>query len=930
MQPDSGATEQKLHPLFGPPGAGPLVVGRRVRARGATWRIRHVQSFESCTVVHLAGAGRNNAGEHRVLLDPFDRLQPEGSAITLKVVRKRRWYRALKALLALDHPCHGLRTAAFARIELIPFQLEPALAAIRGLACRFLLADEVGLGKTIQAGLMLNELRDRGRASHVLILTPSGLRRQWQTELGARFSIDATVIDSTVLRQRAASLPAGTNPWLIDDVAIASIDFIKRPEAMRGLGTMLWDLLLIDEAHLAAQAARRHAAADTLARRARRVVLMTATPHAGDAAAFASLCDIGGSDNAPLAMFRRCRSEVGLAANRRVRTLPVNLAPAELRIHELLRAYAAQALREAADHGRGVLLAMAVLIKRALSSPLSLQISIERRIKLLSDGPVNDLQLPLPLIDDPIDDESNSKNDDYDNRDVEPLGILAIPGLADRPQELTWLREIGAAARTISFGRKLQVLVRLLARIHEPAVVFTEYRDTLQQIAAALTPIASLAIIHGGLTEAERIQAQVAFTSGAARVLLATDAAGEGLNLQARCRLVINLELPWNPMRLEQRIGRVDRLGQARPVHVINLFARHTAEGDVLTRLVTRLDRARQQVGHMNDPLGDLEDSDLTSAIFGADGGPEPRMAFSSARGAPPPLAAAPQLRSSQRPQALPDSAPHDLWQPDLRNEAIVEVQRLQSVRRLVSQRTAVQEGVTLVSRPSGSWHKSRSAAPGWQGATTEHTGSIRGRSNAASRDAPPGSYVANHWDGTLVTTVPVTRLPGSVRAPSVIWIIRSHLVDANGQLIEQAVVALTGPAPFCLGIHKPARLRAVLHTFLETARSSLFDRVLEIASCRLRNIADSYTSALEGARARELTLVRTLESDDVSGYLFQAGLFDRRATRDRDEALRQQALVLDDAVRRLNQIDVACGGTDITEPELALVLVLSDRGAGS
>jgi hypothetical protein len=153
--------------------------------------------------------------------------------------------------------------------------------------------------------------------------------------------------------------------------------------------------------------------------------------------------------------------------------------------------------------------------------------------------------------------------------------------------------------------------------------------------------------------------------------------------------------------------------------------------------------------------------------------------------------------------------------------------------------------------------------------------------------------------------------------------------VDANGQLIEQMLVALTGPAPFCLGTEKPAHLRAVAHTLVETARSSLFDRALEIASCRLRDIADSYTSALEGARARELTLVRMLESADIAGHHFQAGLFDLRATRDRDVALRHQALVLGDAVRRLDQIDIACGGAEITEPELALVLLLRDRRSG-
>ncbi|RPH59538.1 MAG: hypothetical protein EHM89_10500, partial [Acidobacteria bacterium] len=554
---DSDRASQKLHPH--------IVAGARVRVRGAVWRVHHVHPFDSCRLVQLTGVSRENAGQPRTLIDPFDSLQPEQPPRTLRVVRKRRWCRALRELLALDHPFDGLRAAALARIQLLPFQLEPALAVVRGLACRVLLADEVGLGKTIQTGLLLAELRERGLADRTLLLTPAGLRRQWQEELNTRFGIPSTIVDSPLLRRRGSVLPASTNPWLLDEVAIASIDLVKRAEALRSMASIVWDLLLVDEAHLAAHAKLRHEALVRLAGRARRVVLISATPHTGDPDAFAALCRLGEGDGQLPVMFRRSRTDVGLPVNRRVRTLPVNLGADELRLHRLLRAYAQvvcqeEALERHTSHSRGVL-AMTVLTKRALSSPASLRISVQRRIQLLSsdEEPAVDSQLWLPFLD-----------DEHDDRDLEPTAILRAPGLADRNRELTLLREIELAACAVPVGRKVRVLARFLERVKEPVVVFTEYRDTLQHVADTIRAADGISIIHGGLDEAERLRARAAFTRGECRVLLATDAAGEGLNLHHRCRLVINLELPWNPTRLEQRIGRVDRLGQMRRVHAIN------------------------------------------------------------------------------------------------------------------------------------------------------------------------------------------------------------------------------------------------------------------------------------------------------------------------------------------------------------------------
>ena len=171
-----------------------------------------------------------------------------------------------------------------------------------------------------------------------------------------------------------------------------------------------------------------------------------------------------------------------------------------------------------------------------------------------------------------------------------------------------------AAARHES---KLRRLVRFILRVREPLIVFTEYRDTLVRLADALTPLATLTTLHGGLDRAARAEAERGFTSGAARVLIATDAAGEGLNLQARCRLVVSYELPWNPMRLEQRIGRVDRIGQRQRVHALHLVAGGTAEASLLARLVDRLEKVRASVGHTGQTISGAPERAVASAMLG-------------------------------------------------------------------------------------------------------------------------------------------------------------------------------------------------------------------------------------------------------------------------------------------------------------------------
>jgi superfamily II DNA or RNA helicase len=484
-----------------------------------------------------------------------------------------------------------LRAVAKAKIDLLPHQLTPAFAAITGKGCRFLLADEVGLGKTIQAGAIAAELRARGAADRVLILTPPGLREQWAQELSDRFDLQAAIVDFRAMRERVATLRPRTNPWTTWTTVIASVDYVKRPEVLREIAAVSWDVVIVDEAHRVANDGDRHDAVAALASQAGYVVLLTATPHNGDSQAFDSLCQLG-SHGDRLLIFRRTRQALASAVERRVHRLLVRASLEERRLHAHLDVFAEAVRAERGDGNRDAWIALAVLRKRAFSSAHALHLSIARRLEALRPSQETASQLLLPLHD----------QGELDHAD-EPPAWQAVLALKDVGMERRLLTAVAsAAAAAAARETKLRAIRRLLARIGEPVIVFTEYRDTLAHVARTIRE--PVAVLHGGLSRQDRRAALDAFSSGRRRVLLATDAAGEGLNLHDFCRVVINLELPWNPMRLEQRIGRVDRIGQRRTVHAFHLIAAGTGEERLLAELRERIRHAQTEIGAPN-PFGD-------------------------------------------------------------------------------------------------------------------------------------------------------------------------------------------------------------------------------------------------------------------------------------------------------------------------------------
>jgi superfamily II DNA or RNA helicase len=571
------------------------------------------RSYESCRIVTLSGIGPLNAGTVRRFILPCDDIDPLERGSRTRFVGRRRWRARCRAIVAGVRGAGGLSAPLHARIDLMPHQLEPVLAIINGHGTRVLIADDVGLGKTIQAGLIASELAARGAVERILVMTPAGLREQWANELHERLGLTPAIVDMRETRRRSASLPVALNPWTTWPLAIASIDYVKRPEVLPAVLAARWDVVIVDEAHGATLATDRRTAVGTLCERAAYVVLLTATPHSGDRARFESLCRIGEvspDEHDRLLVFRRTRRNIALGSGRRVHNIRLRASTMELRMHELLAGFSKCVQRSWLGGARdSEQLALAILHKRALSSANSLQLSLIRQLSHADRCDASEHQLTLPLDD---------NEGELHRGDEAPLWVP--PEVCNSEGGRLILSDLLDSARKASRGetklRRLAALLGRLAARNERALVFTEYRDTLLHVRRTLESAgfaeAGLALLHGGLTRDERRCALDAFRAGRATVLLTTDAGGEGLNLHQGCRVVINLELPWNPMRLEQRIGRVDRIGQSRRVHVFNLVAEDTGEARILDRLKARVAAARLDID-VPDPLTSRENEEVTA-----------------------------------------------------------------------------------------------------------------------------------------------------------------------------------------------------------------------------------------------------------------------------------------------------------------------------
>lgn len=537
------------------------MLDRWIRRR--RWRLVETRLGDGLTCLRAVA---RDTGQVRDFLEPADSAVPDRPGRP-PIAGRRQALARLAGHLARSTVAFCPNSVCAAHATILPFQLEPALAVLAGTR-RVLIADGVGMGKTIQAGLIAAALLDARPDGRALIVTPATLLRQWAAELRDKFQIDPHVADASTLAQRRADAPYLASPWLLPGVWLTSADFLKQPHVIDGLPHEPWDLLVVDEAHHLGGDSLRHDAIDALGRHAIHVVLLTATPHDGDTQRYQRVLAVGAQGDR-VTVFRRL-NRPGPA--RRVRWLPVRLSETDLRMLHTIdafeRARHRAAVLDSDDATAGLALICGVFRRRALSSPLALHASLERRLAIVEERPADDWRQPA-LFD----------TDDFPEHEALALG--GNSGLSAET-ERRWLFRLRHLCAGRSAGGRARALRLLLRRSAEPVIVFSQYRDSLPAIAEALPPQRTPAIIHGGLSPDAQHRALQAFITGRADTLIATDVASQGLNLHTAARWAISFDVPWTPLRLEQRIGRVDRLGQTRRVHATVLTSRHPY--DVLQR----------------------------------------------------------------------------------------------------------------------------------------------------------------------------------------------------------------------------------------------------------------------------------------------------------------------------------------------------------
>jgi superfamily II DNA or RNA helicase len=501
-------------------------------------------------------------------------------------------------------------------IEVDDYQLDPVVRALSMPRVNLLIADDVGLGKTIEAGLVVQEMILRHRVRSVLIVCPSSLQVQWKEEMRDKFGLEFRIIDSNTISQLRRKRGIHVNPWTHFPRLITSVDYLKRERPLRTFRETLpagdqptypraYDLLIVDEAHNIAPSGRGKYATDSMRTLAIRSIthhfehklFLSATPHNGYRESFAALLELLDSQRFARAitpdrsqldavMVRRMKSELKLRwdgsrrfAERLVKHLEVPYTDEERLAHQALQQYSELRLKHASSDGERMAaeFVLKLLKKRLFSSPAAFGTTLEKHIA--SVGKQSGKAIANRDIADFSDDYAD--DDEYELETGEVVSSVSQSLSALTSEEQSFLRQLSdyAVKTSLRPDSKAETLINWLKNSLRPGgqwneervIIFTEYRATQKWLYDLLAREGfaedeRLQMIYGGMDNKQREAIKAAFQThpkdSTVRILLATDAASEGVNLQNYCSKLIHFEIPWNPNRMEQRNGRVDRHGQ--------------------------------------------------------------------------------------------------------------------------------------------------------------------------------------------------------------------------------------------------------------------------------------------------------------------------------------------------------------------------------
>lgn len=556
------------------------------------------------------------------------------------------------------------------RIQPLPHQISAVYGEmLQRQPLRFLLADDPGAGKTIMAGLLIKELMIRGDLERCLIVAPGSLVEQWQDELWEKFKIHFDLLTRDMIEASRTGNPLEERNFLIGrlDMLARSEELINRLKA-----STEWDLVVCDEAHKMSatrygskiERTKRYLLGEALGENTRHLLLMTATPHNGkqdDFELFISLIDKdrfegvrqGGHAETDVSdlMRRMIKEELvtfdgkKLFPERRAYTRAYHLSPAEMALYDDVTDYVRDQMgraerigQEDKRRGLNVGFALQTLQRRLASSPLAIYRSIQRRRERLQDRLDEEKRMHLGRKDrltqepryqgsedsfwDDLDDTPEVELEEIEDQVIDQA--TAAQTIEELEAEIETLKVLERQAKDVLYANtdtkwsELSQILELPEMRDEQGnrrklIIFTEPRDTVaylaKKIAGQIGRPEAVVVIHGGVRRDERRQIVDAFRNDKdVLVMVANDAACEGINLQ-RAHLMINYDLPWNPNKLEQRFGRIHRIGQTEVCHVWNLVAIDTREGHVFSRLLMKLDAERKALqGRVYDVLGQLFD----------------------------------------------------------------------------------------------------------------------------------------------------------------------------------------------------------------------------------------------------------------------------------------------------------------------------------
>lgn len=591
------------------PSSAVIAPGALLEVRDALWRVLRVDRASSGRAVWtVAGVSSFVQDQEAVFLEDYEPsvrvLEPEKTKVVADdSPQHRAGLLYIESLLQdLPPPYEALVVGHKGAFDPLPYQLDPARQALSALRARILIADAVGLGKTLEAGVLLSELIRRGKAKRILVVAVKSMLTQFQKELWTRFAIPLVRLDSEGLHRIRERVPTNHNPFHHYDQVIVSVDTLKQNNAFRShLESSRWDVIVIDEAHNVAERgtnSQRSRLARLLSSRSDALIMLSATPHDGRASSFASLMNmldptaIANPDNYTPdeirgLFIRRFKKDIrdqvaSTFPERTLRKLPVDASASEEHAYECLEGLA---LRKAGRQGTGGggMLFKTLLEKSLFSSPAAclqtLQTRLTRLAKEAGDGDADALA-----------DSAELKKLEQAVLDIGEDGFsrfrLLVQQLADKTKGLRWSR-----------------------KTDDRLVIFTERVETLKFLEQQLPPAlglreGELEVLHGTMSDLEQQRVVEVFGQerSKVRLLVASDVASEGINLHFLSHRLIHFDVPWSLMVFQQRNGRIDRYGQEKQPEILYLLTRSTnpkVRGDarILELLVDREEQAMRNIG---------------------------------------------------------------------------------------------------------------------------------------------------------------------------------------------------------------------------------------------------------------------------------------------------------------------------------------------